>query len=64
MHEEKSFLSKYSKVEPNSEDWKSIEFKLQLSLGTSAAALKKVYKIENTHLGSSFSTNAKGGIIL
>ena len=45
MHEEKSFLSKYSKVEPNSEDWKSIEFKLQLSLGTSAAALKKVYKI-------------------
>ena len=51
-------------MEPNSEDWKSIEFKLQLSLGTSAAAIKKIYKIENTHLGSAFSTNAKGGIIL
>ena len=61
---EKGFLQKYPKVELGSDEWKIVEFKLQLSLGTSAAVVKKIYDISSTHLNSAFSSNAKGSIIL
>ena len=62
--EEKSFLKKYPKVEAGSDEWKLVEFKLQLSLGTTAAVVKRIYDISSTHLSSAFSSNAKGSIIL
>ena len=62
--DEKGFLKKYPKIEQGSDEWKIIEFKLQLSLGTSAAVIKRIYDISSTHLSASFSSNAKGSIIL
>lgn len=62
--EEKSFLKKYPQVEAGSDEWKLVEFKLQLSLGTTAAVVKRIYDISSTHLSSAFSSNAKGSIIL
>ena len=64
MSDDKSFLKKYPKVEPGSHEWKLVEFKLQLSLGTSAVVVKKIFDISSTHLSSAFSSNAKGSIIL
>ena len=63
-NDEKEFLKKYPKIEQGSDEWKLIEFKLQLSLGTSAVVVKKIYDISSTHLSSAFSSNAKGSIIL
>lgn len=63
-NDEKGFLKKYPKIELGSDEWKIIEFKLQLALGTSAVVVKKIYDISSTHLSSAFSSNAKGSIIL
>lgn len=40
------------------------EFKLQLSMGTTALTLNRVYDISSTHVSSSFSSYAKGSIVL
>lgn len=64
MIEEKNFLKKCPQVESNSDEWKVIEFKMQLSLGTTAVNVKKIYNISNTHVSSSFSSYAKGSIVL
>lgn len=37
---------------------------MQLALGTTAAVAKKIYNISNTHVSSTFSSYAKGSIIL
>lgn len=62
--EEKNFLSKCYLVERDSDEWKVLEFKLQLSLGTTAVVINKIHNISNTHVGSSFSNYAKGSIVL
>ena len=64
MHEEKNFSKKCPQIEPTSDEWKVIEFKMQLSLGTTAAVIKRVYNISNTHVSASFSSYAKGSIVL
>lgn len=64
-NEEKNFLSKtYPPVEAGSDDWKIIEFKLQLALGTSSVVVKQIYNVTTAHLHAQFSTHAKGSIIL
>ena len=37
---------------------------MQLSLGTTAAVIKRIFDISNTHVSSSFSSYAKGSIVL
>ena len=64
MMEEKSFLKKCPQIEPSSDEWKILEFKTQLSLGTTAAVIKRVFDISNTHVSASFSSYAKGSIVL
>ena len=61
---ENNFLNKYAEIEKTSDEWKIIEFKLQLAMGTSALTLNKVYDISSTHVSSSFSSYAKGSIVL
>ena len=64
MLEEKGFLKKCPQIEPTSDDWKIIEFKLQLTLGTTAGTVKRIYDLSNTHVSSSSSSYAKGSIVL
>lgn len=64
MNEQKNFLKKCPKIEKGSDQYKVVEFKLQLSLGTTSAVIKEIFKISNTHASSEFSNYAKGSIVL
>lgn len=64
MQEEKNFLKKCPQIEPSSDEWKVIEFKMQLSLGTTAVVIRRIFDISNTHVSASFSSYAKGSIVL
>ena len=37
---------------------------MQLSLGTTAVVIKRIFDISNTHVSASFSSYAKGSIVL
>jgi hypothetical protein len=62
--QDKTVVSKCPQIEPSSDEWKQIEFKLQLSLGTASVIVKKIYDISNAHVAASFSNFAKGRTVL
>lgn len=62
--QDKTFLSKCPQIESGSDEWKQIEFKLQLSLGTASCVIKKIYDISNPHVAASFSNFSKGRTVL
>lgn len=61
---DKSVLAKCPQLEPGSDEWKQIEFKLQLSLGTASSVVKRIYDISNPHVAASFSNFSKGRTVL
>lgn len=61
---DKAVLSKCPQLEYGSDEWKQIEFKLQLSLGTASAVIKRIYDISNPHVAASFSNFSKGRTVL
>ena len=61
---DKTVLSKCPQLEYGSDEWKQIEFKLQLSLGTASAVIKRIYDISNPHVAASFSNFSKGRTVL
>ena len=63
MEKEKTGQNR-KKVEPNSDEWKLTEFKLQLSLGPTPVIVKNIYDISTTHVTSSFNNYSKGKTVL
>lgn len=62
-NDDKTFLNKYPKIVNGSDEYKIIEFKLQLALGTSSVVIKDIRRIENTHLSAAFTSNTNGIIL-
>ena len=61
---DKTLLAKYPQIEHGCDEWKQIEFKLQLSLGTASGVVKRIYDISNPHVAASFSNFSKGRTVL
>jgi hypothetical protein len=62
--QDKTVLSKCPQLEHGSDEWKQIEFKLQLSLGTASSIIKRIYDVSNPHVAASFSNFSKGRTVL
>lgn len=60
----KEFLSKQTKLAPQTEEWSLLEYNLQLAIGSTAPILKQVWSVANAHMSSLFDRRAKSSIVL
>jgi len=59
-----SYLNKYARVPPNSPDWQSIEYNLQIALGSSTAVCRNIWSIANANISLNFEKKNKGLLFL
>lgn len=59
MQLQNNFLNKYPELYPNSNEWALIEYKLQLSMGSTTAVVKKIWNVVSPHMASSFDKKNK-----
>lgn len=54
-----SFLNKFARVSPNSQEWARLEYYLQISLGSSTAVIKNIWSIANPNMTMNFEKRNK-----
>jgi len=54
-----SYLNKYARVPPNSQDWQAIEYNLQIALGSSTAVCRNIWSIANANMSLNFEKKNK-----
>jgi hypothetical protein len=59
-----NFLNKYPELYASSSEWALIEYKLQLSMGSTTAVVKKIWNVASPHMSSSFDKKNKVFIYL
>lgn len=57
-------LQRLTKLHCSSSEWASLEYALQLSLGSTAPLLRQVYSVASAHLTTAFDRRAQGTLVL
>jgi hypothetical protein len=60
----KEFLSRQSKLTPQSEEWSQLEYSLQLAIGSTAPVLRNVWSVTNAHMSAQFDRKARSSVVL
>lgn len=64
MSASKEFLARQTKLSPASEEWSSIEYSLQLAIGSTTPVVKQIYSVASPHLTLGFDKKAQGKLVL
>jgi hypothetical protein len=60
----KEFLSRQSKLSPQSEEWSQLEYNLQLTIGSTTLVLRAVWSVANAFMSSQFDRKARSPVVL
>ena len=64
MSASKEFLARQAKLSPSSEEWSSIEYSLQLAIGSTTPVVKQIYSVASPHLSLGFDKKSQGKLVL
>ena len=54
-----SYLNRYARVSPSSQEWARLEYFIQLSLGSSTCVIKNIWSIANPNMTLNFEKRHK-----